>query len=127
MWTYVVIETSMSVPHPIHLHGHDFVVLAQGSGTYTGDVTTLPTPPKRDTAMLPENGYLVIAFKTDNPGAWLMHCHIGWHTEEGFAIQFVERYSEIKSLIDYDNLHANCKTWVAFENGLGVEEDDSGI
>jgi hypothetical protein len=57
--------------------------------------------------MLPENGYLVIAFKTDNPGAWLMHCHIGWHT---VAIQFVEQYSEINSLIDYDNLHASCKT-----------------
>lgn len=56
-----------------------------------------------------------------------MHCHIGWHTEEGFAIQFVERYSEIKSLIDYDNLHANCKTWDTFENGLSVKEDDSGI
>jgi FtsP/CotA-like multicopper oxidase with cupredoxin domain len=69
VWTYVVIETSMSVPHPIHLRGHDIVVLAQGSRTYTGDVTTLASPPKRDTAMLPDNGYLVIAFKTDNPGA----------------------------------------------------------
>jgi FtsP/CotA-like multicopper oxidase with cupredoxin domain len=127
VWTYVVIETSMSVPHPIHLHVHDFVVFAQGSGTYTGDVTTHTTPPKRDTAMLPEKGYLVIAFKTDNPGAWLMHCHVGWHTEEGFAIYFVEPYSEIKSLIDYDNLHAHRKTWDAFENGLSVEEDDSGF
>lgn len=127
VWTYVVIETTMSVPHPIHLHGHDFVVLAQGSGTYTGDITTLTTPPKRDTAMLPENGYLVIGFKTDNPGAWLMHCHIGWHTEEGFAIQFVERYSEIRSQIDYEDLRSNCRTWDAFENGLSVDEDDSGI
>ncbi|KAJ5984768.1 hypothetical protein N7522_011964 [Penicillium canescens] len=33
VWTYVVIEMSMSVPHPIHLHGHDVVVLAQESGT----------------------------------------------------------------------------------------------
>jgi hypothetical protein len=33
VWTYVFIETSMSVPHSIHLHGHDVVVLAQGSGT----------------------------------------------------------------------------------------------
>ena len=126
-WTYIVIETTMSVPHPIHLHGHDFIVIAQGSGTYSGDGTTLANPPKRDTAMLPENGHLVIAFKTDNPGAWLMHCHIGWHTEEGFAIQFVERYTEIKPLIDYDVLHSNCKTWSAFQTELSVEEDDSGI
>jgi drug/metabolite transporter superfamily protein YnfA len=26
--------------------------------------------------MLPGGGYLVLAFVTDNPGAWLMHCHI---------------------------------------------------
>ncbi|KAJ5980226.1 hypothetical protein N7481_007524 [Penicillium waksmanii] len=96
VWTYVVIETTLSMPHPIHLHGHDFVILAQGTGLYGGEITTLAKPPKRDIAMLPENGYLVTAFKTDNQGAWLLHCHIGWHTEEGFAIQFVERYTEIK-------------------------------
>jgi hypothetical protein len=55
-WTYVVIETELSVPHPIHLHGHDFVVMAQGSGTYDGEVTSLAKPPKRDTAMLPGMG-----------------------------------------------------------------------
>jgi FtsP/CotA-like multicopper oxidase with cupredoxin domain len=127
VWIYIVIETTLSVPHPIHLHGHDFIIIAQGTGTYSGGVTTLANPPKRDTAMLPENGHLVIAFKTDNPGAWLMHCHIGWHTAEGFALQFVERYSEIKPLIDYDDLHDNCRTWSAFQNKLSVEEDDSGV
>lgn len=45
-------------------------------------------PPRRDVAMLPApagppgggppatGGWLVISFLTDNPGAWLMHCHI---------------------------------------------------
>jgi FtsP/CotA-like multicopper oxidase with cupredoxin domain len=75
---YIVIETTLGVPHPIHLHGHDFFVLAQGSGTYDSHVAlTLNNPPRRDTAMLPASGYLVMAFETDNPGAWLMHCHIG--------------------------------------------------
>lgn len=59
-WTYVVINTELSVPHPIHLHGHDFVVMAQGSGTHDGEVTSLAKPPKRDTAMLPVDRYLVI-------------------------------------------------------------------
>lgn len=77
-WVYIIIQTNLGVPHPIHLHGHDFFVLAQGSGSYSDDVTlTLSNPPRRDTAMLPASGYLVIAFETDNPGAWLMHCHIG--------------------------------------------------
>tara|TARA_R110002060_G_scaffold19817_1_gene27096 strand:+ start:102 stop:488 length:387 start_codon:yes stop_codon:yes gene_type:complete len=83
-WVYFVIATTNAQPHPIHLHGHDFYVLAQGTGTFS-DTTTLNlvNPMRRDVAMLPGAGYLVIAFITDNPGAWLMHCHIGWHTDEG--------------------------------------------
>ncbi|KAJ6115985.1 Cupredoxin [Penicillium sp. IBT 18751x] len=127
-WSYVVIETALTVPHPIHLHGHDFFVLAQGTGSYSSsDITTLTNPPRRDVAMLPGSGYLVVAFKTDNPGAWLMHCHIGWHTEEGFAIQFLERYEEARQLIDYDILHSTCKEWDAYVNESAVEEEDDGI
>ncbi|KAJ5390573.1 Multicopper oxidase type 3 [Penicillium cataractarum] len=128
-WSYVVIETSLTVPHPIHLHGHDFFVLAQGSGTYSGfsDITSLTNPPRRDVAMLPSSGYLVVAFKTDNPGAWLMHCHIGWHTEEGFAIQFLERYEEARKLIDYSSLQSGCKAWDEYVEESSVEQEDDGI
>ncbi|GLI73220.1 hypothetical protein PoHVEF18_001434 [Penicillium ochrochloron] len=128
-WSYVVIETSLTVPHPIHLHGHDFFVLAQGSGTYSGssDITSVTNPPRRDVAMLPSSGYLVVAFKTDNPGAWLMHCHIGWHTEEGFAIQFLERYEEARKLIDYSALHSGCKAWEEYVEESSVEQEDDGI
>ncbi|KAL1849720.1 hypothetical protein Plec18167_005291 [Paecilomyces lecythidis] len=125
-WAYIIIETSLAVPHPIHLHGHDFAILAQGSGTYnSSDLGSLTNPPRRDTAMLPGSGYLVLAFKTDNPGVWLMHCHIGWHTEEGFALQFIERYSEISSLIDYDTLNSTCAAWESYESENDVEQDDS--
>jgi FtsP/CotA-like multicopper oxidase with cupredoxin domain len=77
-FVYVVVSTTIEVPHPIHLHGHDFLIIAQGTGKYTDDVPLkLDNPPRRDTAMLPASGYLVMAFQTDDPGAWLMHCHIG--------------------------------------------------
>jgi FtsP/CotA-like multicopper oxidase with cupredoxin domain len=75
VWVYFVVETTLGVPHPIHLHGHDFHILAQGSGTYSSSVTlNTENPPRRDTAMLPASGYLVLAWQTDNPGVWLMHC-----------------------------------------------------
>lgn len=77
--------------------------------------------------MLPGGGYLVLAFQTDNPGAWLMHCHIGWHTSEGFALQFVVRYSEIAALINYDTLNGTCTTWDAYQTVTGLVEDDSGV
>ena len=126
-WVYLVIETTNNVPHPIHLHGHDFMVIATGTGTYDSTDVSLTNPVRRDTATLPGGGYLVLAFETDNPGAWLCHCHIGWHAAEGFAIQFIERYSEIKSLIDYDTLSDTCSAWETYAASSGIEEDDSGI
>jgi len=127
-WVYFIIETTNTVPHPIHLHGHDFYILAQNTGTYSDDVTlTLTNPPRRDVAMLPGAGYLVIAFQTDNPGAWLLHCHIGWHTDEGFALQIVERYSEIAALIDYDTLNSTCAAWDTYVSDTDLDQDFSGV
>ncbi|CAN9366429.1 unnamed protein product [Alternaria alternata] len=128
-WVYVVISTTLAVPHPIHLHGHDFYVIAQGTGTYTDGETTLnlDNPPRRDTAMLPASGYLVLAFETNNPGAWLMHCHIGWHTSEGFAMQFVEQYDAIAGITSNDTLTSNCDGWKSHTETVGIEQDDSGV
>ena len=70
-WIIQAIAGSVAVaPHPIHLHGHDFYLLGAGTGTFTGvvDPATLQynNPPRRDVAMLPAGGWLVIAFETDN-------------------------------------------------------------
>jgi FtsP/CotA-like multicopper oxidase with cupredoxin domain len=64
--------------HPIHLHGHDFYVLGQkASATYSGTSDlNFSNPIRRDVAMLPASGYLVMGFPTDNPGVWLLHCHV---------------------------------------------------
>jgi hypothetical protein len=77
--------------------------------------------------MLPASGYLVLAFETDNPGAWLMHCHIGWHTSEGFALQFVERRNEIAAQTDETRLTDNCDNWTSFTGVASIEQDDSGV
>ncbi|PVH90787.1 laccase-like multicopper oxidase [Periconia macrospinosa] len=127
-WVYLVISTALGVPHPIHLHGHDFFVVAQGDGEYTSSTAlNLNNPPRRDTAMLPASGHLVLAFETDNPGAWLMHCHIGWHTSEGFAMQFIERYDEIAALLDTTSLEQNCAAWKEHEELYTIEQEDSGV
>lgn len=73
-WVHVLVTTPIPVPHPIHMHGHDIFVLAQGTGNYSSSVPLkLDNPPRRDVALLPANGYLVIAFETNNPGAWVLH------------------------------------------------------
>ncbi|KAI1498450.1 multicopper oxidase [Biscogniauxia marginata] len=78
---YFVIENDMNalgLTHPIHLYGRDLWVLAwEANANYTDSISLqLTTLPRRDVAMLPKNGHLVIGFITDNPGVWLMHCHV---------------------------------------------------
>ncbi|KAI1398420.1 multicopper oxidase [Hypoxylon fuscum] len=127
-WVYIAIMTELAVPHPIHLHGHDFSILAQGTGTYDSSVTlNLDNPPRRDVAMLPASGYLVLGFETDNPGVWLMHCHIGWHTGQGFGLQFIERYTEIAAITDSDALSDSCSAWGTYQATTTVGQEDSGI
>ncbi|KAF2423419.1 hypothetical protein EJ08DRAFT_451466 [Tothia fuscella] len=128
---YVIIQSPIPLPHPIHLHGHDFWILASGPGTYdSSKLLNLNNPTRRDTALMPAAGYLVLAFETDNPGAWLMHCHIGWHTSMGFALQFVELQDRIKSSGAVNNsctLAGTCASWNTYAAANGVTVLDSGV
>ncbi|KAF4632898.1 hypothetical protein G7Y89_g5235 [Cudoniella acicularis] len=131
-WAVYVIEddSGIGLTHPIHLHGHDFWVLAQDTGIFDISTTTLNlvNPPRRDVASLPANGFLAIAFKKDNPGSWLMHCHIAWHASEGFAMQFVESESSISlTMTDTDVFDQTCAAWDAYTPTEVYLQDDSGI
>ena len=54
-----------------------------------------------------------------------MHCHIAWHTSEGFAVQFLERESEI----EYDSyvLNSTCAAWTKYAEADDLVQYDSGI
>ncbi len=95
----------------------------------------LNNPPRRDVALLPANGYLVLAFKSDNPGAWLLHCHIAWHASSGLALQILEREPEIdvsnasmkainETCIEWKKWHNDTSNWF---NASQEFQDDSGI
>ncbi len=62
-------ETSW--PHPVHLHGHVFRVLTQ------------PGRPWRDTVLLQPGEKAQLALVADNPGQWMLHCHILEHQAAG--------------------------------------------
>ncbi|CAA7265189.1 unnamed protein product [Cyclocybe aegerita] len=78
---------SIGSPHPIHLHGHTFdVVRSAGSSVYN-----YANPIKRDVVNIGGAGdNVTIRFATDNPGPWIMHCHIDWHFEIGLSVVFAE-------------------------------------
>jgi iron transport multicopper oxidase len=78
-------------PHPMHLHGHDFQVAGRGLGSWDGQDSSLDAiPVRRDTVVIPANGYLVLRFTADNPGVWYFHCHIDFHLVGGMAALFIE-------------------------------------
>ncbi|KAG5647851.1 Acyl-coenzyme A oxidase 2 [Asterophora parasitica] len=74
-------------PHPFHLHGHNFdVIRSAGSSVYN-----YHNPVRRDVVSTGVEGdNVTIRFTTDNPGPWLLHCHIDWHLDTGLAIVFAE-------------------------------------
>ncbi|KAB8225821.1 Cupredoxin [Aspergillus novoparasiticus] len=125
-WFYLDIETRETIGHPIYLHGHDFFIISQGTGAWDGSSRT-ENPPRRDTAMLPRQGHLVIAFQADNPGAWLMHCHIAWHTTERFALQFLERTDELVGTIDYELLQDTCESWITYDELHNIIQEDLSV
>ncbi|KAI1811405.1 multicopper oxidase [Poronia punctata] len=128
-WTYLIIESQLGLEHPFHLHGHDFYILGQQPmTTYTNaSQLNLSNPPRRDVAMLPASGFLAIAFQNDNPGVWLAHCHIGWHTSQGFALQLVERSSDIAAITDLSSLQDTCAAWNTYQDNTGLVQEDSGV
>lgn len=90
-WIWLLITAPYDIPdedgelmfipaaHPMHLHGHDFALLRQSSSSWEEDKDIIKldcadehikcdNPPRRDVALLPAFGYLIIAFKADNPG-----------------------------------------------------------
>lgn len=124
------------------MHGHDFALLQQSDEPYVDQNSlklTYNNPPRRDVVLLPRNGFIVIAFRADNPGAWAVHCHIAWHASAGLAFQILEDKDMFKTLMesqkdDVKQLNQSCKDWdIWFKNPKnhwhpdGRFQDDSGI
>ena len=62
-------------PHAMHLHGHHFRQI-QSEGK---------PGPLRDTLLMDPGQEAEIAFVADNPGAWLLHCHMLEHAAAGMS------------------------------------------
>ena len=84
----------------MHLHGHNFWVVAEGVGQWDGTVNSI-NPQRRDTQIIrsaageDQPGYLVLEFNADNPGVWPLHCHIAWHVSSGMYVNIMERPDDI--------------------------------
>ncbi|MCA1337058.1 multicopper oxidase family protein [Pseudooceanicola marinus] len=73
--TRIAMTNDTIFPHAMHLHGMHFRQI--GADGRQG--------PLRDTVMLMPDDRVEIAFLTDNPGKWLLHCHMLGHAASGMT------------------------------------------
>lgn len=114
----VAINSLDAMEHPFHMHGHSVQVVGWGPGRFdpsssSGSVNTTSTttsitatttwnlanPLRRDTFTVPAQSHVVIRFLADNPGIWILHCHVAWHLESGMLVSFIERPEDLKTLV----------------------------
>lgn len=98
----IVINNLDDGAHPFHLHGHSFYVLSSyrdegrgGWGSYNPHSGEQPPnglnldfPLRKDTVSVPRRGHVVLALVADNPGIWMLHCHMLVHMARGMAMAF---------------------------------------
>jgi FtsP/CotA-like multicopper oxidase with cupredoxin domain len=65
--------------HPMHLHGHHAVVLARNGAPATG------SPWWFDSLEIADGDSYDVAFRADNPGVWMDHCHNLQHARDGLV------------------------------------------
>lgn len=94
--------TKLQPPHPIHKHSNKAFLIGSGMGKFkwssvdeairesTGNF--LETPIYRDTFVTAPNGvaWLAIRYHVENPGAFLLHCHMETHLHSGMGMVLLD-------------------------------------
>ena len=112
--------------HPLHLHGHKFWVLAQGSSGYPDEHLYerlhLANPLRRDTVTMEAFGWVLVRVVLDNPGIWALHCHVTWHAEAGLMMQVLARADEVAKFEVPGEVKGLCERQ-GLEKGMGPRDE----
>ncbi|KAK6432947.1 hypothetical protein LTR95_010879 [Oleoguttula sp. CCFEE 5521] len=93
-----IVLTSVGFPgsHPMHIHGHNMQVLAEGVGSWDGlTIVNHSNSQRHDTQIVRPNGCLVLQLELENPGVRAFHCHVARHVSEGMNINILERPADV--------------------------------
>jgi FtsP/CotA-like multicopper oxidase with cupredoxin domain len=77
----IAIDNRTAWWHPIHLHGHSFRIVARNGRSLTRRDLC-------DTTLIPPRESAEIAFVADNPGDWMLHCHVLEHQATGMMATY---------------------------------------
>jgi FtsP/CotA-like multicopper oxidase with cupredoxin domain len=69
--------------HPIHIHGHYFTVLSHNNIPLSG------SPVYLDSILVAPEETWDVAFIANNPGLWMLHCHVLIHAATGMDMMVV--------------------------------------
>lgn len=76
----ITFVNSTDAVHPMHLHGHHMLVLSRDGAPVSG------SPWWSDTLPVEPGERYEVAFRADNPGLWMDHCHNLRHAAEGLTM-----------------------------------------
>ncbi len=76
----ISIHNGTSAVHPMHLHGHHMLVLSRDGQPVSG------SPWWSDTLNVEAGERYDVAFRADNPGIWMDHCHNLAHAAAGLTM-----------------------------------------
>jgi FtsP/CotA-like multicopper oxidase with cupredoxin domain len=77
--TRLVLKNDSFFEHPFHLHGQFFEILSV-------DGREADEPGLKDTVLLEPESETVVYTGFENPGRWMVHCHILEHAELGMMV-----------------------------------------
>ena len=128
----VVFKNFGNGPHPMHLHGHNFHVLAEGHGDWNGTIVNPSNTLQRDVQLVRGRrnnvpGFIVLQWKQDNPSVWPFHCHIAWHVSAGLYVNLLERPDDIRKVNFPPDSKLVCRDWWSFTGTNIINQIDSGL
>ena len=97
--------------HPIHLHGHTFVV----TGTEGGRQPKTTWGPK-NTVLVGVAEAADVEFVANNPGDWMVHCHLPHHM-----------MNQMSSTVGPLTRRPGMPMGVSMENGMGMLDGTPGV
>ena len=77
----IAFENQTGWPHAMHLHGHHAKIVSRNG-------QSTPRDAWRDTIVLNRGERVEAAFVADNPGRWMIHCHMLGHQVAGMTSWF---------------------------------------
>ncbi len=73
----ITLTSGVSPAHPFHIHGQFFQIIERGGQPVSDE------PGLKDTVELRGGESVTVLSYMENPGRWMVHCHISEHAENG--------------------------------------------